>query len=187
MGRKPLLLQRRDGPHRLSLRHAQQHAGRFEKITAFCRELARCLWPWYGRQGPDFGTAITMGARVVTVFGGPAFSAAASFDISASTNSPFGSHQGIRSAVADCSDPMIRNFNISQMVVLPVRIELTSAAAPSCALPRSLASYRSADRPLLRHRRRSRRPAQDQLLLRTRYSEGLAAYRARNWDEARRA
>jgi class 3 adenylate cyclase len=27
----------------------------------------------------------------------------------------------------------------------------------------------------------------DQLLLRTRYSEGLAAYRARNWDEARRA
>jgi hypothetical protein len=67
-----------------------------------------------------------MGARVVTVFGGPAFSAAASFDISASTNSPFGSHQGIRSAVADCSDPMIRNFNISQMVVLPVRIELTS-------------------------------------------------------------
>jgi hypothetical protein len=45
-----------------------------------------------------------------------AFSAAAPFDISASTNSPFGSHQGIRSAVADCSDPMIRNFNISQMV-----------------------------------------------------------------------
>jgi hypothetical protein len=41
----------------------------------------------------------------------PAFSAAASFDISASTNSPFGSHQGIRSAVADCSDPMIRNFS----------------------------------------------------------------------------
>jgi class 3 adenylate cyclase len=27
----------------------------------------------------------------------------------------------------------------------------------------------------------------DQLLLRTRYSEGLAAYRARNWDQARRA
>ena len=27
----------------------------------------------------------------------------------------------------------------------------------------------------------------DQLLLRTRYSKGLAAYRARNWDEARRA
>ena len=27
----------------------------------------------------------------------------------------------------------------------------------------------------------------DQLLLRTRYCEGLAAYRARNWDEARRA
>jgi hypothetical protein len=25
------------------------------------------------------------------------------------------------------------------------------------------------------------------LLLQTRYSEGLAAYRARNWDEARRA
>ena len=74
MGRKPLLLQRRDGPHRLSLRHAgQQHAGRFEKITAFCRELARCLWPCYGRQGPDFGTAITMGVRVVTVFGGTGF------------------------------------------------------------------------------------------------------------------
>jgi Adenylate and Guanylate cyclase catalytic domain len=27
----------------------------------------------------------------------------------------------------------------------------------------------------------------DRLLLRTRYSEGLAAYRARNWDQARRA
>jgi adenylate cyclase len=27
----------------------------------------------------------------------------------------------------------------------------------------------------------------DQVLLRTRYSEGLVAYRARNWDEARRA
>src|SRR5205823_1390039 len=64
----------RDGPHRLSLRHAgQQHAGRFEKITAFCRELARCLWPCYGRQGPVFGTAITMGVRVVTVFGGTGF------------------------------------------------------------------------------------------------------------------
>ena len=38
----------------------------------------------------------------------PAFSAAASFDISANTNSPFGSHQGIRSAVADCSGPIGR-------------------------------------------------------------------------------
>jgi hypothetical protein len=52
-----------------------------------------------------------MGVRVVTVFGGTGFLGRASFDISASTNSPFGSHQGIRSAVADCSDPMIRNFS----------------------------------------------------------------------------
>src|SRR5262249_43258122 len=97
---------RRDGPHRLSLRHAgQQHAGRFEKITAFAVSLRDA----YGLATD--GRVQTLGPRspwasASSPFSAESvFSAAALFDISASTNSPFGSHQGIRSAVADCSDP----------------------------------------------------------------------------------
>jgi hypothetical protein len=40
-----------------------------------------------------------------------AFSAAVSFDISASTSFPFGSPHGIRTAVANYSVPMIRVFS----------------------------------------------------------------------------
>jgi hypothetical protein len=43
-----------------------------------------------------------------------AFSAAASFDISASTSFPFGSPHGIRIAVANSSVPMIRVFSRSR-------------------------------------------------------------------------
>ena len=52
-----------------------------------------------------------MSIHVVTVFGGTAFSAAASFDISASTSFPFGSPHGIRTAVANSSVRMIRVFS----------------------------------------------------------------------------
>jgi hypothetical protein len=52
-----------------------------------------------------------MATRTVTVFGEPAFSAAASFGTCATANFPFGSRQGIRIGRTDSLVPMIRYCN----------------------------------------------------------------------------
>jgi len=58
---------------------------------------------------------VTTYGRTVTVFGGLAFLAAASFGICASANFRFGARRGIRIKDTGCLALVIRNFNSSRL------------------------------------------------------------------------
>ena len=59
---------------------------------------------------------MTTYGRTVTVFGGLAFLAAASFGICASANFRFGARRGIRIKDTGCLALVIRNFNSSKLI-----------------------------------------------------------------------
>jgi class 3 adenylate cyclase len=72
-------------------------------------------------------------------------------------------------------------------LVSEATVAAAGAAIEACEIDRLVVVGQTSPQVVFEIMGRKGELTPDQLLLRTRYSEGLAAYRARNWDEARRA